>query len=312
MTRTLAAIALIAALLQGAAQAEMPPAGSEAHARVVVSPKWAKAPNGEDFANLYPPVALRAGLSGSVTLECLVRLDGHLDPCRVANEDPIGVGFAEATLKMISKFSMHPGTVDGTPVDNAAVRFTVKWQLPPGYGPNPEQPPPTLGEARDHDPQAVPIALRIADLSAIQDYGLNTVSERFHQPPDTAVDPNDKARQEALAQAFQASFGEAIREERDHFAAALVFAFSRQELMDIESFLKTSTGAGFVRKLIVVITVTFAQQNSTRIVMLDNWRKHYCAKVACNARELEKFQQIRADLVNALGSKAASKQGRGP
>lgn len=303
MARRLAAVALIAVFLQGAALADTPPAGSDAHTPVVVSPKWAKAPNGEDFANLYPPVALRAGLSGSVTLECRVHLDGHLDPCRVANEDPIGVGFAEATLKMISKFTMHPGTVDGAPVDNAAIRFTVKWQLP-DYGPNPVHPPPTLGEARDYDPLAVPIAQRIADLSAIQDTGLNAISERFRQPPSTLADPKDKAREEALTQAFQTSLGQAVQKERDHFAAALVFAFSRQELKDIEAFLNTPTGAGFVRKLIVVLTVTFAQRNSARVVMLDNWQKHYCAKVACNERELERFRQIRTDLVSAVPAKS--------
>jgi hypothetical protein len=196
-------------------------------------------------------------------------------------------------------------------VDNKPVHFTVRWQLQ-GQGPNPPQPPPTIFEAVAHDPLAAGIARKIAEMSEVRDYGDIAIRQRFDQSSEPIVDPKDKARQEALAQTFDASADDALQAERDHFAAALVFAYSRQELKDIQGFLATPSGAGFIRKLIVVLSVTFAQQNSARLALVDAWRKQYCAKVVCNPRELERFQRIRADLVAAASARPSAQDARRP
>jgi len=60
---------------------------------------------------------------GRVELSCIIRLDARLEDCRVAEESPPGLGFAEAGLRVSGFFRFAPPTEDGRPV--AGQRVTV-------------------------------------------------------------------------------------------------------------------------------------------------------------------------------------------
>jgi protein TonB len=58
-----------------------------------------------------------------------VRADGKLESCNVTSEDPSGLGFGAAALKMASLFQMKPETRDGEPVAGASVTVPIVFKL---------------------------------------------------------------------------------------------------------------------------------------------------------------------------------------
>lgn len=61
--------------------------------------RWVRAPNARDFARYYPDRALDSGVSGSVTLDCIIGGGGRL-ACSVASENPQGYGFGRAAINI--------------------------------------------------------------------------------------------------------------------------------------------------------------------------------------------------------------------
>ncbi len=57
----------------------------------------------------WPERALRAGAQGLAKIDCRVGSDGHLNDCQVADDDPVGMGFVDATLKMAERHWMVAG-----------------------------------------------------------------------------------------------------------------------------------------------------------------------------------------------------------
>lgn len=102
--------------------------------RVVTDPssidgiRWAEQPDARDFARLYPREALRRGLSGRATLDCVVNESYRLD-CEVENEDPPGVGFGAATLRIAEEFRIATHTDSGESTIGAHIRRTIRWVM---------------------------------------------------------------------------------------------------------------------------------------------------------------------------------------
>ncbi len=99
------------------------------HKAVISNPDWIRRPNGDDFAQYYPPSALERGTEGHSTMECTVTAQGTLTACVITEETPKGAGFGSATLRLASKFKMRPQTSDGSPVEGGKVIIPISWKL---------------------------------------------------------------------------------------------------------------------------------------------------------------------------------------
>lgn len=91
---------------------------------VVRMPTWVRQPITD-----YPEQAFRRGVnSGSVKLRCSVLPSGRIVGCDVVEEQPAGVGFAEAALKGVRHARVTPRTVDGV-ATNGTIQFTVRFRM---------------------------------------------------------------------------------------------------------------------------------------------------------------------------------------
>ncbi len=73
---------------------------------------WVREPSARDFARYYPENALENGISGRVTLDCLIAQNGRLD-CSVVHETPGGHGFGRAAMSISRQVRVHPRLPDG-------------------------------------------------------------------------------------------------------------------------------------------------------------------------------------------------------
>ncbi len=115
------------------AAADAPPASDQAATPApVTSPDWTRgAPEscGGKRPRYYPPGAQSMHREGRAVLRCHVTAQGAVDSCVVVSEDPPGLGFGEAALRMSCLFKFKPKTVAGQPVDSEAtipIRFGLK------------------------------------------------------------------------------------------------------------------------------------------------------------------------------------------
>lgn len=103
-------------------------------ARVIQDPstvtgiRWVEQPTAQDFARLYPRRALNQGISGYVTINCVVN-DSYGLNCDVAAETPPEMGFGAATLQIAEKFRVAPLTDGGEPTIGQRIRRTIRWVM---------------------------------------------------------------------------------------------------------------------------------------------------------------------------------------
>lgn len=84
-------------------------------------------PSGRDFERYFPRRAITRGQSGRVVLDCAVAADGRLS-CSIANEEPAGWGFGEASLQAARHFRVAPATADGRPTSGGRLRVPMVWR----------------------------------------------------------------------------------------------------------------------------------------------------------------------------------------
>jgi TonB family protein len=104
----------------------------------------------QEMLRYYPKEAWKRGIEGHATIACLVTALGKLKGCRVESEDPPGLGFGDAALKMSVLFKMRPATENGTSVEGGTVRVPITFKLP--------EDPPT-----DWSTQPVPVLTSAAE-----------------------------------------------------------------------------------------------------------------------------------------------------
>ena len=102
-----------------------PPAGP----KTIVQPHWLSLPTADELMDAYPARALDLGLTGAVTLSCVVAASGTVHDCAVVSETPKDMGFGAAGLKLQRYFRMTPKTEDGQPVEGGVVRVAIRFTL---------------------------------------------------------------------------------------------------------------------------------------------------------------------------------------
>jgi TonB family protein len=91
----------------------------------VTHPIWTSRPSVDDLVALYPRSA--KGVEGRVGINCLIDTEGKLISCEVAKEDPLGLGFDQASLRLTKLFRMKKQDGEGAPVVGRRIYIPVFW-----------------------------------------------------------------------------------------------------------------------------------------------------------------------------------------
>ena len=79
-------------------------------------------------AIVYPPIALRSGIEGTVYLELFIDYTGKVRRIVVLKENPPDRGFAEAAIKVFEGFKCKPAFANGKPV-SCHIRYPLKFAI---------------------------------------------------------------------------------------------------------------------------------------------------------------------------------------
>jgi len=101
-------------------------------ARTVSYPRWIQGPDSRQVLAIFPDAALQKGYKeGLGVADCAVAPDGSLTDCRAAREEPAGLGFGEAAVRIAQVMRMSPWTEDGRPVDGARIKLPIRFKWTP-------------------------------------------------------------------------------------------------------------------------------------------------------------------------------------
>jgi protein TonB len=96
---------------------------------VITNPDWIRRPSAQDLARYYPSRAQTLGKEGRATMTCSVTVSGTLTACSVVSEEPDGMGFGDALIRMSKTFKMRPKQTDGRPVEGGKVTIPFRFTL---------------------------------------------------------------------------------------------------------------------------------------------------------------------------------------
>jgi protein TonB len=121
--RRLAAVLLLVAPVPALAQ-ELPPlTGKDVTVRFA----------GDGRQRFYPENAQRREIEGEASMICTINDHGSLSDCALKSEEPAGVGFGEAILRLGSAMRLPPTAKDGSPTAGRKFLFVLKFGLPHGH-----------------------------------------------------------------------------------------------------------------------------------------------------------------------------------
>lgn len=82
------------------------------------SADWLKRPTPDDLLAVFPREALRRGIDGEATINCVLTVQGALKACVTVDESPANHGFGGAAIALTPQFLMRPAQKDGAPVES--------------------------------------------------------------------------------------------------------------------------------------------------------------------------------------------------
>ncbi len=109
-------------------------------------PRWIQIAQAETLAAAYPEAARKDGVEAGVGyVTCTVTTEGRLSDCQAAREEPAGMDFAAAAIKVAATMRMNPWTTEGDPVDGQRIRLPIRFE---GGGVTPPEAPPAPAAAK--------------------------------------------------------------------------------------------------------------------------------------------------------------------
>ena len=79
-------------------------------------------------ATVYPPIAQRSGIEGTVYLELFIDSQGNIRNVRILKEDPTGRGFGEAAVNAFRGIRARPAEANGVLVA-VRYRYNISFRL---------------------------------------------------------------------------------------------------------------------------------------------------------------------------------------
>ena len=97
---------------------------------VIGRPKWVAVPAINDLAAVLPPEARKASVyKARVMMACSVVAEGAVDGCVVSSEDPAGLGYGAAAVKLSHYFRLAVWTDEGLPTVGGTVTIPLRFDL---------------------------------------------------------------------------------------------------------------------------------------------------------------------------------------
>ncbi len=102
-------------------------------------PRLLQGPNGMQIVQGAPAAARRSRISALVNVRCDIRPDSRLENCQLLNENPAGMGFGAAGVRIAETFfRFAPPMRDGRPISQCRIPLGIQFNLggpPPMSGP---------------------------------------------------------------------------------------------------------------------------------------------------------------------------------
>ncbi|CAN5634648.1 hypothetical protein BH10PSE5_BH10PSE5_10470 [soil metagenome] len=98
---------------------------------LITLPLWKTTPSLIDFMRAYPEKPRLARIGGRAVVQCGVKSDGGLEACALVSEEPIGLGFGDAALKLAGAMVLHPQTRAGVDVAGGVIQVPIRFAAPP-------------------------------------------------------------------------------------------------------------------------------------------------------------------------------------
>lgn len=199
------------------------------------NPSTRTPPSPDDLSREYPPLALAMNLSGRATVTCRAEVDGRVDECRINSEQPAGLGFGAAAVRMTAYMSMKPATIDGQAI---AAPITVPFNFKPFEAytatPLPKLPPAS--------PEALAIARRIVATEDL-DSRLQEASRPLLERATAAVAVDGAGPNAAgLIDTLRLGLDDAAAEEVEMQAHILASDMPLEQLAATAAFLESPAG----------------------------------------------------------------------
>jgi len=96
----------------------------------ITDPIWTRTVDYTKVLALYPAQAANAGVkTGRAIVDCIADHAGQVTDCQVSAENPPGLGFGAAAVRIANAMALNPWTPQGIPVDGDHIRLPVVQHL---------------------------------------------------------------------------------------------------------------------------------------------------------------------------------------